>query len=108
MPSAAVGGSPSATDCEDFAVCLLGLCRVLGAHGELANSGSGSFHRVDSTLDTGRPVYVSMVGRTRGAAMGNQRVHNRARPTGRQPAHGMFPGISASAVDVDRRSRTKK
>ena len=40
MPSAAVGGSPSATDGENFAVCLLSLCRVLGAHGELANSGS--------------------------------------------------------------------
>ena len=38
--SAAVGGSPSATDGENFAVCLLSLCRVLGAHGELANSGS--------------------------------------------------------------------
>jgi len=41
VPSAAVGGSPSATDGENFAVCLLSLCRVLGAHGELANSGSG-------------------------------------------------------------------
>ena len=41
MPSATVGGSPSATDGENFAVCLLSLCRVLGAHGELANSGSG-------------------------------------------------------------------
>jgi len=40
VPSAAVGGSPSATDGENFAVCLLSLCRVLGAHGELANSGS--------------------------------------------------------------------
>ena len=42
MPSTAVGGSPSATDGENFAVCLLRLCRVLGAHGELANSGSNS------------------------------------------------------------------
>ena len=40
MPSAAVGGSPSATDGENFVVCLLSLCRVLGAHGELANSSS--------------------------------------------------------------------
>ena len=40
MPSAAIGGSPSATDSENFAVCLLSLCRVLGAHGKLANSGS--------------------------------------------------------------------
>ena len=40
MPSAAVGGSPSATDGENFAVCLISLCRVLGAHGKIANSGS--------------------------------------------------------------------
>ena len=40
VPSATVGGSPSATDGENFAVFLLRLCRVLGAHGELANSGS--------------------------------------------------------------------
>ena len=41
VPSATVGGSPSATDGENFAVFLLRLCRVLGAHGELANSSSG-------------------------------------------------------------------
>ena len=44
MPSAAVGGSPSATDSENFAVCLLRLCRVLGAHGKLANFGSVGLH----------------------------------------------------------------
>jgi hypothetical protein len=39
---------------------------------------------------------------------GEHQVHNRhARPTGRQPADGMFQGISAWAVDGDRRSRTK-
>ena len=47
VPSAAVGGSPSATDGEDFAVCQLSLCRVLGAHGELANSGSGEVVATD-------------------------------------------------------------
>ena len=56
MPSAAVGGSPSATDGENFAVCLLRLCCVLGAHGELANSGSGvlTLNKYKSVIDINR------------------------------------------------------
>ena len=51
MPSATVGGSPSATDGENFAVCLLSLCRVLGAHGELANSGSDGVNQETAADD---------------------------------------------------------
>ena len=64
MPSAAVGGLPSATDGENFAVCLLSLCRLLGAHGEIANSGSeyrSKFRGVPDilVLSAGSPIFFA-------------------------------------------------